>query len=251
MSPLEPRESVIIVTGGSRGIGAEIVRILHAQGHPVLFTHASADQEGPRLAETLNRSGPACRALQMDVTQGDAPERIFDAAQAMGYVTGLVNNAGITGPLGRLSALADRDLERILAVNLQAPIRLCRQAALRWTGRPHRSHIVNISSIAARLGAPEEYVAYAASKGGLESFSVGLAKELATENIHVNVVAPGTVHTSIHARAGEAGRPERVAARIPLKRAGQAEEIAQAVAWLLSGQASYVTGTVLTVSGGL
>ncbi len=251
MDMLQSSQSVIIVTGGSRGIGAEIVRTLHERGHPILFTYSSAESDGPELAARLNNQGPACRSLRIDIRQAQAPDLIFDAAQEMGHVGGLVNNAGITGPLGRLEALQDADLAGILDINLLAPIRLCREAARRWKGRTQRSHIVNISSIAARLGAPDEYVAYAASKGGLESFSTGLAKELAQENIHVNVVAPGTVLTSIHARAGEPGRPERVAARIPLKRPGQAQEIAQAVAWLMSGQASYVTGTVLTVSGGL
>lgn len=251
MNLLEPGQSVIIVTGGSRGIGANIVTTLHGQGHPILFTHSSPDSDGPALADSLSTHGPACVSLRIDVRQNDAPARIFDAAQSLGTVTGLVNNAGITGPLGMLRDLSDTDLQHILELNLQAPIRLCREAARRWQGRSHRSTIVNISSIAARLGAPHEYVAYAASKGGLESFSTGLAKELATDKIHVNVVAPGTILTSIHARAGEPGRPERVSARIPLQRPGQTQEVAQAVAWLLSEQASYVTGSVLTISGGL
>jgi len=224
---------------------------LHADGHGILFTHSNSDGDAQALAEELGGAGPPCCGLRVDVSSSDAPRRIFDAAQSLGSVTGLVNNAGVTGSLGTLADLADSELERVIAVNLAAPIRLCREAAIRWASREYRSAIVNISSIAARTGSPNEYVAYAAAKAALETFTYGLARELASSGIYVNVVAPGTIDTTIHARAGEPGRAQRVAERIPLKRPGQPEEVAEAVAWLMSGKASYTTGSVLSVAGGL
>ncbi|KAF1702290.1 SDR family NAD(P)-dependent oxidoreductase [Pseudoxanthomonas suwonensis] len=250
MNPSHMRP-VAIVTGGSRGIGRRIVERLHADGHAVLFTHSSSDAEAAALQAALDPSARSCRALRLDVTAADAAPRLFDAAEALGPVAALINNAGVTGQLGPIEALDDACLERILAVNLAAPVRLCREAALRWRGRDARSDIVNISSVAARTGSPGEYVAYAASKAALEALTVGLARELAPQRIHVNAVAPGTIDTTIHARAGEPGRAARVAARIPMQRPGQPEEVAAAVAWLLSAQASYGTGSVLAVTGGL
>lgn len=189
---------VAIVTGGSHGIGRCIVERLHAGGHAVLFTHSSPDAEAAALQAALDPSARSCRALRLDVTAADAAPRLFDAAEALGPVAALVNNAGVTGRLGPIEALDDADLERILAVNLAAPVRLCREAARRWRGRQARSDIVNISSVAARTGSPGEYVAYAASKAALEALTVGLARELAPHRIHVNAVAPGTIDTTIH-----------------------------------------------------
>jgi len=250
MNPNQQRP-VVIVTGGSRGIGRSIVQRLHADGYAVLFTHSSSDDDAASLVASLDPERRTCRALRQEVTAMDAAPLLFEAAEAMGQVTALVNNAGVTGPLGPIQALQDADLDRIVAVNLLAPVRLCREAARRWRGRESRSSIVNISSIAARTGSPGEYVAYAATKAAIETLTVGLARELAADRIHVNAVAPGTIDTTIHARAGEPGRAARVAARIPLQRPGQPEEIADAVAWLLSDRATYVTGSVVAVTGGL
>src|SRR5690606_33510879 len=191
------------------------------------------------------------QSLKIDVGSADAPAAVFNAAEALGTVVALINNAGITGPLGKLVDLDDAVLSRILAVNLQAPIRFSREAARRWAGRSFRSSIIHVTSIAARTGSPGGYVAYAATKGALETFTVGLARELAADAIHVNAVSPGTIDTTIHARAGEPGRALRVAQNVPLKRPGQADEVANAVAWLLSDEASYVTAAVLPVTGGL
>ena len=243
--------SIVIVTGGTRGIGRCIVERLHADGYGILFTHSNSDHDAQTLEAALDHAYAPCRGIRIDVSANEAPVRIFDMAESLGFVTGLVNNAGITGRLGPIEALAEDDLDRIMAVNLVAPIRLCREAARRWRGRKERSTIINISSVAARTGSPNEYVAYAASKGALETLSVGLARELAPGNIHVNAVSPGTIDTTIHARAGEPGRAQRVAERIPLKRPGRPEEIADAVSWLMSDGASYVTGTVINVAGGL
>jgi NAD(P)-dependent dehydrogenase (short-subunit alcohol dehydrogenase family) len=246
-----PAGSIVIVTGGTRGIGRHVVKRLHADGYGILFTHSNSERDAQSLEEEFDVPDQPCRGLRVDVSSSDAPQRIFDTAESLGLVTGLVNNAGITGRLGGLCDLTDSDLDRVIAVNLAAPIRLCREAARRWAGRQHQSTIINISSVAARTGSPNEYVAYAATKAALETFTLGLARELAPSNIYVNAVAPGTIDTTIHARAGEPGRAQRVAERIPLKRPGQPEEVAEAVAWLLSGKTTYITGTVLGVTGGL
>ncbi|MGJ4730744.1 SDR family NAD(P)-dependent oxidoreductase [Luteimonas sp. SDU101] len=243
-------QPVAIVTGGSRGIGRSIVERLHRGGYAVLFTHSASEAEAQALRQSLDRDGHACRPLRIDIARADAAALIFDAADTLGGATVLVNNAGITGAIGPIQALEDATLERLVAVNLLAPVRLCREAARRWTDGAPRS-IVNIGSIAARTGSPGEYVAYAATKAALETFTRGLARELAPAGIRVNAVSPGTVDTTIHARAGEPDRAARVARRVPLGRPGQPGEIAAAVAWLLSGEASYATGSVLEVTGGL
>ncbi|MFI6284699.1 SDR family NAD(P)-dependent oxidoreductase [Streptomyces sp. NPDC051018] len=242
---------VVIVTGGSRGIGRSVVERLAADGFAVLFTHSGSDAEAGALESGLLGSGRLVRGIRLDVTGDDAPARVFEAAEELGTVTGLVNNAGVTGRIGPVVDLTDADLRRVVEVNLVGPVRLCREAARRWTGPAGGRSIVNVSSVAARTGSPYEYVAYAAAKAAVETLTVGLAKELAAGGVRVNAVSPGTVDTTIHARAGEPGRAGRVASRIPLGRPGRPQEIADAVSWLMSDGASYVTGAVVEVSGGL
>jgi NAD(P)-dependent dehydrogenase (short-subunit alcohol dehydrogenase family) len=242
---------VVIVTGGTRGIGRSTVQRLCGDGFGVVFTHSGSDDEARELEQRLVRAGALVHGVRLDISGDDTPQRLIDLAESYGAVTGLVNNAGITGHIGPFVDLTDTDLRRVVDVNLVGPIRLCREAARRWKESATRATIVNVSSVAARTGSPHEYVAYAATKAALETFSVGLAKELAPNGIRVNVVAPGTVDTTIHARAGEPGRARRVAADIPLGRPGRTDEIAEAISWLLSDKSSYVTGAVLNVSGGL
>lgn len=245
---------VAIVTGGSRGIGRRTVERLCGEGFAVVFTHSGSGAEAADVERDAAARGHTAVAARLDVTDHDAPARLFDLAQAQGAVTAVVNNAGITGPIGPFTALTDEDLRAVVDVNLVAPTRLCREAARRWTTGEHAAGdraIVNISSVAARTGSPGEYIAYAAAKAGVETLTVGLAKELGPAGIRVNAVSPGTTDTTIHARAGEAGRAQRVAAKVPLGRPGEPSEIAGAVAWLLSDDASYVTGAVLSVAGGL
>lgn len=244
---------VVIVTGGTRGIGKCIVERLYNDGFNVLFTHSNSLEDAQALERSLSGSSGLIKGIQLNVTDTTCPSQLFERAQELGEVVGLVNNAGITGKLGSIIDLTDEDLENVISVNLTATIRLCREAARRWsianTGR--QRSIINISSVAARTGSPGEYVTYAAAKAAVETLSIGLAKEFAAFGVFVNAVSPGTVDTTIHARAGEPDRAFRVAERIPLQRPGRPEEIANAVAWLMSSESSYVTGSVMNVAGGL
>lgn len=242
----------VLITGGSRGIGAATARLAAAAGHAVCITYAT--QQGPAdalVAEILAAGGRAA-CLQADMGDPQVAETLLDRVPAaLPALYGLVNNAGITGPLGSFGEASRATLQQVLDVNVLGTMLLTQQAVRRWRAAGRGGVVVNVSSIAAVLGAPGEYVHYAASKAAVEAFTVGLAKELAEQRIRVNAVSPGTTLTDIHAAAGEPGRPQRVAARIPMRRPGEAPEIAEAIVWLLSDKASYVTGSVLKVAGGL
>jgi NAD(P)-dependent dehydrogenase (short-subunit alcohol dehydrogenase family) len=242
--------SVVLVTGGSRGIGAAIVRQCLEDGYAVCFTYAHDGGAAEQLVTDLD-VGPRLAAVRADVTSEADTTRAFDAAESLGRLTGLVTNAGVTGDISPFVAISLEQTRRVIDVNLYAPILASRLAAERWLPDPTGRSIVTISSVAATLGAPHEYIPYAATKAAVETLTVGLAKELGPSGIRVNAVSPGTIDTTIHAAAGEPGRPERVVSRIPLGRIGQPAEIAAAVSWLLSSNASYVSGAVLRVAGGL
>ena len=242
----------ILITGGSRGIGAAFVHQAVEQGYGVCFTFVSQEAQAQALVLELKSKGANVACLQADTGDTAAIAHLFrDAEQLVGPVDVLVNNAGITGPLGPFLQTTQDTMQQVLNVNVLGPMLLSQQAVRAWQARGAKGCILNVSSIAAKLGAPSEYIHYAAAKGALESFTVGLAKELAAEGIRVNAIAPGTTLTEIHATAGEPGRPARVAARIPMQRPGQPEEIAEAMLWLISEKASYVTGAVMPVAGGL
>jgi NAD(P)-dependent dehydrogenase (short-subunit alcohol dehydrogenase family) len=239
---------VLVVTGGSRGIGAAITRAAVTHGYAVCIGYARDDGAADRLRAEL----PGVVPMRADVADPDDVRTLFDAAEAaFGPVTALVNNAGVTGPLGRFRDASVATLRRVLDVNVVGTMLCAQEAVRRWEGRGTAGRMVNVSSRAATLGSPGEYVHYAASKAAVEAFTLGLAKEVAGQGIRVNGVAPGMIHTDIHAAAGDPGRLERVVGRVPMGRIGEPDEIAAAALWLLSDEASYVTGAVLRVGGGL
>jgi NAD(P)-dependent dehydrogenase (short-subunit alcohol dehydrogenase family) len=241
---------VVIVTGGSRGIGAAICRMLAARGYAVGVNYAQRADAAERVVAEIRAAGGRAEALAGDVGDPVAVGALFTAAdRALGPLTALVNNAGITGDVSRVDAHEPVALERIFAVNVIGTI-LCAREAVRRMSRGHGGQgggIVNISSIAARTGGLPGLTAYAATKGAVESFTKGLANEVGGEGIRVNAVAPGMTATDM---ATEEMRALAARSGVVLGRIGEAEDIAEAVAWLLSPSASYVTGTVITVSGG-
>ncbi|MFF8943722.1 SDR family NAD(P)-dependent oxidoreductase [Streptomyces sp. NPDC014864] len=241
---------VTVVTGGSRGIGAAVCRRLAADGHDVVVGYVRDAEAAEAVADEVLEAGARSVTVPVDTSAEADVERLFAVAEErLGPVTGLVNNAGVTGPLGRLADTDVTDLRRVVDVNLLGTLLCSRRAAQLMTPRGNGA-IVNVSSAAATLGSPGEYVHYAAAKAAVDALTVGLAKELGPDGIRVNAVSPGVVDTGIHAAMGDPDRVRRAAETIPLRRAGRAEEIAAAVAWLMSPDASYTTGAVLRVSGG-
>lgn len=228
-----------VITGGSRGIGAATARRLVRDGHRVVIGYRQAADEAHRLRDELG-----VIAVRADTTDEHDVARLFDAAGD--DITGVVNNAGITSPYGPLADLRTEDLRRVVDVNVVGAFLVAREAARRMS----TGSIVNVSSGAATLGSPGEYVHYAATKAAVDALTTGLSKELAPRGIRVNCVQPGTVRTDIHRLSGMPDRPDRVAGRVPLGRAGEPDEIAAAIAWLLSDDASYTTGAILRVTGG-
>jgi NAD(P)-dependent dehydrogenase (short-subunit alcohol dehydrogenase family) len=232
-----PSRPVTIVTGGSRGIGAATVLALARDGHDVALAYREDARAAAEVAAAAQAAGARAIAVRADVTSETDVEALFaSVAERLGTVTGLVNNAGTSGRIGDLADTAVATIRRVLDVNLLGALLCARRAAQvmppRHGGRG--GAIVNVSSAAATLGSPHEYVAYAAAKAGVDTLTVGLAKELAADAIRVNAVAPGIVHTGIHAAGGDPGRPERLAPLIPLGRPGEPDEIAPAITWLLA-----------------
>jgi glucose 1-dehydrogenase len=243
----------IVVTGGSRGIGAATVRALAADGYDIALAYHSERAAAQQVVAEATASGARCVAVQADVSLYEDVERLFASAAELGPVAGLVANAGLTAHIGDLADTPVQAIRRVIDVNLVGAVLCSRRAAqVMSTARGGAGGtIVHISSAAATLGSPHEYVHYAAAKAGVEALTVGLAKELAAQGIRVNAVAPGLVDTEIHAAAGRPDRIRTAAARIPLGRAAQADEITPAIMWLMSPAAAYTTGAVIRVAGGL
>lgn len=243
-----------IVTGAGRGIGAAIARLLGAKGYSVAVNYAADAAGAAQVVEAVRAAGSRAIAIQADVAREAEVMRLFETAgRELGPIAALVNNAAVTGGFARVEDLDAATVERMLAVNITGTILCSREAVRRMSTRCGGAGgaIVNISSIAARLGSAGEWVPYAASKAAVNTFTVGLAREVATEGIRVNAVAPGLVETGLHAAYGQPDRLERLSPKIAMQRPGQPEEIAEGVLWLLSPAASYVTGSILEIGGGL
>ncbi len=243
----------MIVTGGGRGIGAATARLAAARGYAICVNYLRNAQAAKALEAEIANAGGRALAVAADVTREADVIRLFDTArETLGPLTALVNNAGILERQTRLDEMEAARFERVFATNITGAF-LCAREAVRRMSTRHGGKgggIVNVGSMASKLGSPGEYVDYAASKGAIDSLTIGLAKEVAEEGIRVNAVRPGVIYTQIHASGGEAGRVDRVKQAVPMKRGGQPEEGARAILWLLSDEASYSTGTFIDVSGG-
>lgn len=246
-------QEVLIVTGAGRGIGAAIARLAAARGYAVAVNYAASAGPAEALVQQIEAGGGRAAALQGDVAIEADVIRVFDAAERrLGSIRALVNNAGITGGFARAETIDTDRLVRMLAVNVTGTILCAREAVRRLSTQLGGSGgaIVNISSLAARTGGAGEWVHYAASKGAVNSFTIGLAREVADQGIRVNAVAPGLVVSDLHAENGAPDRVERMAPSVPMRRGGMPEEVAEGVLWLLSPAASYTTGTILEIGGG-
>lgn len=245
-------DRVLVVTGGGRGIGAAVCRLAAQRGFGVVVNYAGNVAAAEAVCADIHAHGGEAVAVRGDVSRAEDVEHIFRAADRMGRLVGLVNNAGTISVGARVDEMSAERINQTLAVNVTGPM-LCAGAAIRRMSTRHGGQggaIVNVSSAAAKLGAAGVYVDYAASKGALDTFTVGLALELAGEGIRVNGVRPGVIDTDFHATGGIPDRAQQLAPSVPLQRPGTAVEVANAVLWLLSDEASYVTGSTIGVTGG-
>lgn len=246
-------QEVTLITGGSRGIGAATARLLADSGHAIAVGYFRGADAAEALVDEINAAGGRAIAVSGDVARERDVEAMFERTQhSLGTLTGLVNSAGYAEPQARVETMTAERLNRLFATNVTGSF-LCAAAAIRRMSTHHGGRggaIVNVSSAAARLGSPGEYVDYAATKGAVDTLTLGLARETAAEGIRVNAVRPGLIHTQFHATGGDPGRLERLAPGVPMGRGGQAEEVASAIAWLLSPAASYTTGALLDITGG-
>jgi NAD(P)-dependent dehydrogenase (short-subunit alcohol dehydrogenase family) len=245
---------VALITGASRGIGAATARLAAGRGYTVVVNYVANRAAAEQVVADIAAGGGTAVAIQADVSSEADVSRMFaEIDRRFARLDALVNNAGITARAARVEDIDVERFQRIFAVNVTGPF-LCSRAALRRMSMARGGGggaIVNVSSKASRFGSPNEYVDYAASKAALETFTLGLAKEVATDGIRVNAVLPGVTDTEIHTFTGDASRLERFARIIPMKRIGRPDEIARAILWLLSDDASYATGTLMDITGGI
>lgn len=263
-SPIRPRSDssydtlaamsgVMVITGGSRGIGAATAVLAAEHGYDVCVNYRSNAAAASEVVEACERLGRQAVAVAGDMSQETDVVALFDAANsALGAPTAVVNNAGILHEQARLETFSVERVKEVMAVNVVGAILVAREAVRRMSTAfgGAGGAIVNVSSAASYLGSPNEYIDYAASKGAMDTMTIGLAKEVATDGVRVNAVRPGLIRTEIHALSGEPGRVDRLAPAVPMQRGGEPKEVADVILWLLSDSATYVTGTLVNVSGG-
>ncbi|NLD53649.1 MAG: SDR family oxidoreductase [Burkholderiaceae bacterium] len=250
---MDDRRRILMVTGGSRGIGAACARLAAAAGYDVCVNYAGDEAAARRTVAEVLAAGRRAVAVQADVGSEEDVVRLFEACdRTLGPVSALLNNAGVVAPASRVERMDAQRVMRVLRINVLGAFLAAREAVRRMSSRHGGAGgvIVNVSSAAARLGSPGEYVDYAASKAAVDTLTRGLALEVADEGIRVAGIRPGLIDTDIHRSQGAVGRLERLAPTVPMKRAGTAEEVARAALWLMSDDASYVTGTIVDVAGG-
>ena len=250
---LSMQKQVILITGGGRGIGASTAMLAAAAGYAVCINYRENRTAADAVVAAILQTGGMAFSVAADVAVESDVMRMFEAVDAtFGPLTALVNNAGVLEHHMRLDQMEGARLARVLATNVTGSFLCAREAVRRMSSRHggRGGAIVNVSSVAARLGAPGEYIDYAASKGAIDTMTIGLAKEVADEGIRVNAVRPGVIYTEIHASGGEPDRVDRLKATVPMQRGGNPDEVAQAILWLLSPQASYTTGSFIDVAGG-
>jgi len=246
-------KKIILITGSSRGIGAATALLAAREGYAVAVNYHSDEAAADAIVSKIRESGGSAVAIQADISQSDDIARLFsETDRLLGRLDALVNNAGILEKQMRLVDMDAARLNRIFRANVIGQF-LCAQEAIKRMSTKYGGSggsIVNVSSLAARTGAPDEYLDYAASKGALDTFTLGLSKEVAAEGIRVNAVRPAFIYTDIHAAGGEPNRVDRLKDSIPMQRGGLAEEVAEAILWLISGKSSYTTGSFIEISGG-
>ena len=244
----------VVVTGASQGIGAATALLAASKGYPVCVSYLSNHDEATAVVRKIEAAGGQAIAVAGDVGEQSDVISLFDEAEdKLGPLYGLVNNAAILEPQTGFQRSGPERVQRILSTDVMGCF-LCAGEAVRRMSVSNGGKggtIVNVSSVAARTGSPNEYIDYAMSKGALDSMTAGLAREVAADGIRVNAVRPGFIHTAMHAKGGEPGRVERLSTRIPLRRGGQPEEVARTILWLMSDEASYAVGTVVDVTGGV
>ena len=246
-------KKILLITGASTGIGAVTAQLASRVGYRVCINYLRSHAAAKTVAASIEKDGGEAYIFQADVSDETQVKTMFETIdREVGTITALVNNAGIIEPQQKLSQMSAERLHKVFATNVIGSFLCAREAVNRMSVKNGGAggSIVNVSSMASKYGAPFEYIDYAATKGAVDTMTLGLAKEVAEENIRVNAVRPGIIYTDIHAKAGEPNRIERVKAFTPMKRGGQPEEVAKAILWLLSDEASYITGTLLDVSGG-
>ncbi|NKB33648.1 MAG: SDR family oxidoreductase [Pseudomonadales bacterium] len=244
---------IVVITGSSRGIGAATARLFAKNGYAVCINYRANEEAALEVQKEIKKLGARCIVVQADVSREDEVVRLFEAVdKKLGRLDVLINNAGILMQQSRLEDLDAERINKLLITNVTSCF-ICSREAVKRMSTKHSGEggaIVNVSSVAATLGAPNEYTDYAATKGAIDTLTRGLAVEVAGEGIRVNGVRPGIIDTEIHADGGEPGRVHRLASAIPIQRGGTAEEVAQGIYWLASNEASYATGAIIDLTGG-